>query len=235
MAELLIETNRVEDAVTALRAVLQEHPRNARALWGLAYAYRYAGALEESLAASERVRAIDPGILTGGNILLPYLYQGEYARFLQSYEVDDRSAYQLFYAGFARYHLKQFEEAARDFDRAYELDPSMLQARVGKALSHVIGGDRAAAVDLLRAAETEIEEREVTDAEGVFKVSQAYAVLKDTHAALRVLRKSIEGGFFCSPYFERDPLLQNIRSDGEYRVLLEQARQRHAAFRRRFF
>jgi len=38
-------------------------------------------------------------------------------------------------------------------------------------------------------------------AESHYKVAQAYAVLGDKAAALRVLRKLVEGGFFRSPYF----------------------------------
>jgi hypothetical protein len=50
-----------------------------------------------------------------------------------------------------------------------------------------------------------------------------------------VLGRSIEGGFFCYPYFVRDPLLDSIRSVPEFQSLLERARERHEAFRRRFF
>ncbi len=235
MADLLIENNRVEEAVPVLRDLLQQHPRDPHTLWGLAYAYRYAGMLDQSVVAGERAGAIDPFLLTGGNIFLTYLYQGDYDKFLRSYRADDRSAYQVFYVGFARYHLTQYEAAAHDFDRAYELDASLLQARVGKALSHAISGQRDAATQLLQATEREIEARAVGDPEGVYKLAQAYAVLHDTASALRVLRTSIEGGFFCYPYFRNDPLLENIRQEKEYALLLEQARQRHDRFKRRFF
>ena len=60
-------------------------------------------------------------------------------------------------------------------------------------------------------------------------------LLGDTGGALRVLRRSIEDGFFCYPYFVRDPLLDSIRSVPEFQSLLERARERHEAFRRRFF
>jgi hypothetical protein len=57
----------------------------------------------------------------------------------------------------------------------------------------------------------------------------------DTSGALRMLRRTIEGGFFCYPYLARDPLLESIRSEPEFQSLLERARERHEAFRRRFF
>jgi hypothetical protein len=111
----------------------------------------------------------------------------------------------------------------------------MLHTRVGKALSALISGDRNAAARLLQLTELESTERDVSDAEALFRIAEAYAVLGDTGAALRVLGRSIEGGFFCYPYFVRDPLLGSIRSVPEFQSLLERARERHEAFRRRFF
>jgi tetratricopeptide (TPR) repeat protein len=68
MADILIETNRVEEAVDLLRKVLQQHSRDAQAFWALAYAYRYGGMLEQSVVASERAGAIVPLFLGKGRL-----------------------------------------------------------------------------------------------------------------------------------------------------------------------
>ena len=235
MANLLIESNRVEDAVPLLRGVMEDAPRSADVLWELAYAYRFAGLLDESVSASERGAAMEPFALGGANIPLAQLYGGEYQRFLDGFRLDSQSAYQQFYTGLAHYYLKRFPEAALAFDRAYSLDQSMLHTRVGKALSVLISGDRNAAGHVLQLTELESIEREVSDAEALFRIAEAYAVLGDTSGALRVLGRSIEGGFFCYPYLARDPLLESIRSRPAFQSLLERARERHEAFRRRFF
>jgi hypothetical protein len=106
---------------------------------------------------------------------------------------------------------------------------------VGKALSYSIRNDNARGLQLLEQTENKIEERGVTDAEGIYKVAQAYAVLGDKTSALHMLRHSIGGGFFCYPYFERDPLLQSLRGDPEFQTLLNQARDRHNQFIKEFF
>jgi hypothetical protein len=126
------------------------------------------------------------------------------------------------------------ETPARDFDRGYELDPSFLHARIGKALSHIINGQPAAAGQFLQATEREFEAREVGDAEGLDELAQAYAVLRDTPAALRVCGTVSKGGF-SAIHSHSDPLLESIRRDGKYASLLELARQRHDRFKRRFF
>jgi hypothetical protein len=115
------------------------------------------------------------------------------------------------------------------------MEPSLLPADVGKALSYSIKHEDARGLKLLHDTEDRIEEQGVTDAEGIYKVAQAYAVLGDKSSALHMLRHSIGGGFFCYPYFMRDPLLQNIRNEPEFQTLMNEARQRHEQFKARFF
>jgi hypothetical protein len=106
---------------------------------------------------------------------------------------------------------------------------------VGKALSEGIGKRNGRALEILRETESKIEERGVRDAEAIYKIAQAYAVLGDKISALRLLRRSIENGFFSYPYFVSDPLLDALRGEPEFTRLLALALKRHEAFRRLLF
>jgi len=234
MANLFTDTGRVEQAVPLLRSALQDSPNNAEAHWELGYAYRFAGMLEESVVESEKARQNNPQVKINSSAMNSYLYLGQYEKFLQSLPVND-SVYILFYRGFAEFYMNNRNQAAADFDRAFARDSSLLPAMVGKALSYSIRNDNARGLQLLEQTENKIEERGVTDAEGIYKVAQAYAVLGDKTSALHMLRHSIGGGFFCYPYFERDPLLQSLRGDPEFQTLLNQARDRHNQFIKEFF
>jgi serine/threonine-protein kinase len=234
MANLLTDTGRVEQAVPLLRSALRIGPNNAEAHWELGYAYRFGGMLEESVAECERARQNNPQVKINSSALNSYLYLGEYQKFMQSLPVND-SIYILFYHGFVEYYLNNYPQAAKDFDRAFEMEPSLLPANVGKALSYSIKHDNARGLKLLHETEDRIEELGVTDPEGIYKIAQAYAVLGDKASALHMLRHSIGGGFFCYPYFVRDPLLQNIRNEPEFQTLMSQARQRHEEFKTSFF
>jgi serine/threonine protein kinase/TolB-like protein len=234
MANLLTDTGRVEQAVPLLRSVLQDSPNHAEAHWELGYAYRFGGMLNESVAECERARQNNPQVKINSSAMNSYLYLGKYEKFLQSLPVND-SVYILFYRGFVEYYLNDLTQAARDFDRAFEENPTLLPAAVGKALSDSIKHDKAGGLKLLQQTEGKIDERGVSDAEGIYKVAQAYAVLGDKVSALHMLRHSIGGGFFCYPYFERDPLLQSLRSEPEFQALMKQAEQRHDQFKAAFF
>jgi serine/threonine protein kinase/TolB-like protein len=234
MANLLTDTGRVEQAVPLLRSALRDSPNNAEAHWELGYAYRFAGMLEESVAECEKARQNNPQVKLNSSAMNSYLYLGQYDKFLQSLPVND-SVYIIFYRGFAEYYLNNRDQAAAEFDRAFAGDTSLLPAMVGKALSYSIKHDNAGGLKLLQQTEDKIEERGVTDPEGIYKVAQAYAVLGDKTSALHMLRHSIGGGFFCYPYFERDPLLQSLRGEQEFQSLMNQARQRHEQFKTAFF
>jgi serine/threonine protein kinase/tetratricopeptide (TPR) repeat protein len=234
MANMLTDTGKVEQAVPLLRTALQTNPNNADLHWELGYAYRFGGMLRESLAECQKARQIDPEVKINSSAMNAYLYFGEYDKFLQSLPPND-SAYVLFYRGLGEYYENHPTRAAQAFDRAYTLEPSLLPARVGKALSDSIAGRHAPALEFLHQTEDEMEERGVSDAESMFKIAQAYAVLGNVPAALHALSHTIEGGFFCYPCFVTDPLLANIRNESEFQRLMEEARLRHEQFKSRFF
>src|SRR5580700_10542607 len=233
LANLLVDTGKVEQAVPLLRDALKTNGNNAAAHWELGYAYRFAGMLDESVAECERARELGPLVKGNGSVLNTYLYLGQYQKFLESLPVDD-SSFTLFYRGFGEFHEKEFDQASKDFDRAYDLDPT-LYTGIGKALSDSIHQHRADGLELLSGLERKIRERGVGDPEALYKIAQAYAVLGDKISAMRTLRMGVESGFFSYPYLSKDPLLNDLRHEPEFEQTLNTARQRHEAFKRAFF
>jgi DNA-binding winged helix-turn-helix (wHTH) protein/TolB-like protein/Tfp pilus assembly protein PilF len=234
MANLFTDTNRVVQAVPLLREVVKANPNYALAHWELGYAYRFAGMLDQSIAECDLARTLDPKVKIHSSALNSYLYAGQYERFLRSLPANEDIAFIRFYRGLAHLYLKNDKSAAADFDRAYELEPS-LYTQIGKALSYGLGGDSKKGLEVLNDTERKIDERGVSDAEAMYKVAQGYAILGDKSSALRMLRRGIEGGFFCYPYIKEDPLLANLRDQAEYTAMLNAARQSHEAFKQRFF
>lgn len=234
LGNLLIDTGKVEEAVPLLRDGLNTNPNHAAILWELGYAYRFAGMLQESVAECEKARQLDPLVKSNGSMLNAYLYLGEYDRFLESLPEANDSAFIIFYRGFAEYYKKDWDHAAADFDRAYSLDPT-LYTETGKAFSLAISHKNTEGRELLRKVESIVQQRGVGDPEGTYKIAQAYAALGEKNSALRVLRNSVENGFFPYPYFVSDPLLAPLHDDAEFQSIMAAAQKRHEAFRTTFF
>ena len=235
MANMFTDTGRVEKAVPLLREALRTNPNHAEIHWELGYAYRFAGMLQESVVESELARRLDPGVKLNSSMLNGYLYLGQYDRFLESLPDSVDQPLIVFYRGFGEYYKKNWDAAARDFDRAYELDRTLLQAQIGRALSFAIRHQVSQGEDILLTVETRFNKRAVGDPEAAYKIAQAYAAFGDPTAALRVLNSSVNGGFFPYPYLANDPLLDSLRRKPEFLDVLDTARQRHLAFAKAFF
>ena len=234
LANLLIDTGKVEQATVMLRDTLKNNPNYAPLHWELGYAYRFAGMLKESAAECERARAIDPQVKSNGAALNAYLYLGEYDKFLHSLPEGNESPFILFYRGFGEYHKKDWARAARHFDRAVELD-STLYTQIGKVFSDSIAQRNSDGIERLHDLESKIERNGVADPEATYKIAQAYAALNDKTSALRMLRYSIEHGFFAYAYFVTDPLIASTRNEPEFAQLMKVALDRQTAFKKMYF
>jgi hypothetical protein len=163
------------------------------------------------------------------------LYLGEYDKFLESLPKSEDQPLIVFYRGFGKYYKRNWDAAAKEFDAAFNLDHALFHAQIGRALSCAIRNQRSQGLAILNDVETRIEQRAVGDPEAWYKIAQAFAVLGDSSSSLRVLKHSIDGGFFPYPYFAADPLLDSVRKQAEFAPLLDAARTRHESFAKSFF
>jgi tetratricopeptide (TPR) repeat protein len=144
-------------------------------------------------------------------------------------------AYTLFYRGLGHYYMKDWARASQYFDRAHQLDPGALVSQIGKVLRLAIDGRNREGLELLKGTESKLERDPFGDGELSYKLAESYSVLGDSASALRLLKKSIDQGFFCYPCFIGDPLLEHVRGEAQYTSLIEVARQRHQRFKQTFF
>lgn len=230
MAKLFTETGRVEAAVPILIELVKANPNLAEAHWELSYAYRYAGLLDESIQEGNRALQINPRLES--HQFNTYLYTGDYAKFLESLPVREDS-YVVFCRGLTQYYLGDTAQAAAAFDRAYELNQGSVITQIGKGIRFAIAGRNREGLQILNAAEARIAKTRSGDGEITYKFAQAYTALDDKASALRALDRSVDQGFFCYPYFAADPLLTNLRSSPECAIILEKARLKHEAFKRK--
>lgn len=234
LANFLTDTNRVEEAVPLLQAALKSNPNHAEAHWEMGYAFRYAGMLDESIRECETARRIDPEVKLRSSAMNAYFYRGRYADFVKSLPEGDESAFLVFYRGFGKYYAGDLKGAKADLEKAHSIDPTLLFTQVGFSLARAGEGDRQTGIRLMRGLEAKIDANEIGDAEGIYKVAQAYAVCGERAAALRVLRHSVGNGFFCYPYIAEDPLLAGIHGEKAFSDILQTAKIRHEAFTKRF-
>lgn len=216
LTNILIETNRTKEAVDILLKLSIKEPENPMVWWELSYAYRFVGKLEKSIEAGEKAHQVDPGFFLNASAPNYYLYVGDYEKFKNAVSRRTDSSYVKFYQGFAEYHLQNYEAAKSAFDEAYSLDSNSMQTQIGKAFSFMIAGEKEKARDLLLKIEKRIRANKVSDGEGIYKVAQAFAVLGENAIALQLFDLAVEKGFYCYPYFQKDPLIESLRNDKNF-------------------
>ena len=177
---------------------------------------------------------LDPLAESNGSVLNTYLYLGDYEKFLARLPDVNGSSFFRFYRGFGEYHKREWAQASADFTRAYG-EQHTLFTGIGKALADGIDNKAADGIQLLRALETQIQERGVGDPEATYKMAEAYCALGDKVSGLRMMRSSVASGFFPYPYFVKDPLIDDLRSLPEFPSVMNTAEQRYETFKKRFF
>lgn len=220
-----IETGALEAAATNVREVLRLNPNYPFAHFWLSQIYRYAGLLDESLRAAERATGLDPQVARGSTHNT-YLYAGRADDFLRTLP-DDGSARTMFYRGLGHLYQGATEEAVSAFDRAFEQDPDLLHARIGRAMRLGLTGEPQRGTAVLRAMDTD----GIADGEMLYKIAQAHALTGGHDTAFRLLGRAVDQDFFCAPYIERDTLLASLRDDPRYADVVQRARARMQAFR----
>ena len=226
----LIENNKADEAIPLLRESLRRNANDSFAHWYLSEAYRYGGALEQSTAEGELALRLNPNVAQ--NLLFnTYLYSGQYKKFLESLPPEEDNARTDFYRGLAYYSMGDKPRAVSEFDRAFALNPSLVHSQLGRALSYAVANRQADGIALMRRVEKPGSE----DGEMVYKMAEVYAQLGEAQASLRLLDRSIELNFHPYTYFLRDPLLQPVRVEGQYAVVMQRARARQEEFLRKFF
>jgi tetratricopeptide (TPR) repeat protein len=234
LANMFTDTGRVEQAVPLLREALKTNPNHAEIHWELGYAYRFAGMLAESVAECERARQLDPGVKLNSSTPNGYLYLGQYDRFLDSLPRTDDAALIIFYRGSSTTGRTSIRPARTSITPLSSIAPCF-RLRPERPSAWESGNKSPGPLSSCKVSKPGIKEHGVVDPEAMYKVAQAYAILGDKASALRLLRMSIEHGFFPYPYLATDPLLDGLRSESEFSPLMSAAQQRHEKFKNTFF
>ncbi len=211
----------LESAIPDFQRALALNAHLGQAHFYLGAVYLQMGFLDEALSELNAVLALDPySVPARYYIARVHLYQGRY------------------------------DEALLDFQRSSDFGPTMLWQRVlillhrgEKSAAHELIGelrrklpdneDVASTYAVLLAAEGENEKAEeqirlaIRTGDGrvhfhyaEYNIASAYALMGNPREALRWLRKTAEGRLTFYPHFERDPNLNNLRADPEFKTWL---------------
>jgi len=230
---------RSKEALALLAEGIARNPSYAGFHDARGYLLRYAGWTSESIASYLRAQELDPRpanlVSTQDQITKSHIYLGEYAEALASHERVESLLEELgraatekehFYEGVIHLYADDRDAALASFREGRAVDPGTVWSIFGEGYEGIALGDRDRVKDVLE----RLEALGVVDGERHYRLVHFAAFLDEPERALEHLEYSIGAGFFASPYFEADPLMESLRSHPGFPPLLARAAARHDAF-----
>jgi TolB-like protein len=216
-ADLEIDTDRAEQAMTRLLGRLDSNRAQPEILVGLVQACRYCGLLDASLRAHRLARQLDPQIRTGA--AHTHFMLGDYEAALATINEAD-----LGYVDAMILTMLGRQEEALALLRPREAStppdwPVLIYLTSLRA--QLEGKDDECIATIARWAPLQ------RDAEGAFYTSRQLAHLGAHDDALSGLERSLAGGYFCLPVVLRDPWLAGLRGHPRFEAYAERVRARH--------
>jgi TolB-like protein len=231
LAQIYTETARIEQAVQLTQKILKINPNNAEAHFSLGYIYRYAGMNNEAIQEMEKAITIDPKNPGFRSIVITYQLAGEYEKSFEASKIFNQSSFILGEQGAALFRQGDLKQAIDYFDRSIDMDPDGLLALWITGMKAYIEGNIEAGLDAAR----KFENANIIDAEAWYHFAGNYGLLGDRDGCIRTLQRAVDGGFFNYPFMLSDSFLDSVRNDPEFQKILQKAKEKHLAFRKRFF
>lgn len=193
--------------------LLRRWPDNSFWHFEMSYVLRYAGLLSRAGQECDKALAIDPGFNVLRSCAVPFLLDGDYAHAQTYIQLDEHS-------GFGA--LLRLMIALRSGDQgaaSRELDAVSKSGYVFADLLRLyLGG--APQAELAKAANAvEGDRKSSWDPEELYRNAEILSLCGQSDAALRQLRKAIDGNYCSYPAMENDPLFESIRRRPEFAEL----------------
>jgi len=176
-----------------------------------------------SRAADERARRLDKLIRT--SVAITYFMLGDYQR-VHDVSADEPTGY---LDGLALVMLGREQEVVATLRKAEEVG-DVTARKFNESLRMLLEGNRAEGLAAMRTLLSGFR-----DPEGAYVIARQFAYYGDSAAALVLLARAVEEGYFAFSMMARDPWLDTLRADPAFRKILRHAEMRHlealAAFR----
>lgn len=227
-AQLEASSGRALDAAMRLLDTVAQGSNDPAVFAALVTAFRFCGLLEQSAAAHEQARALDPHISTSA--AHTYWMLGQYELALAAVDPDRDFGD----AAFIYESMGQMDEAVAVFeDRKRRLLATGAQQasfgfRIFDMFRAVIEQRTDAALEFMGAL------RDFPDPEGLYFMGRALAHVGQLDEAIAELQLSVERGFFCYPFFVRDSWLDPLRTSPRFVEILRHAESRTRDAQRAF-
>jgi eukaryotic-like serine/threonine-protein kinase len=219
-ASLEVTTGRAAESVLRLLDAVARGTNDPGVFAGLVTSLRYCGLLEASAAAHEQARQLDPNISTSA--AHTFWMMGRYQEALAAVD-PNRDLGDAAFIHESMGDLKGAQEVFEDRKRRLAAAGARADSGVFSILEWFRSALENRSADALRFFE---KYSDFPDPEGKYYGARSIARIGEHDLAIEQLDKAERGGFFCYPFFVRDPWLDPLRNNPRFIEILRRAESR---------
>ena len=218
----------IAEAIQSLKKAIEVQPDNAEALLWLSINNNYVGNFEQANKYADRARLVDP-LLPINTVIkgVVYIYQGEFDEAIPWIErglaMDPSSAISIWTAAIVAAWCGKTADAVAQVDELAQLAPGWVYTQHGLFLKHALLGERELA---LQYDTPELTKEAEHDCHFALHVAHCFALIHENQKALDFLELAVRKGMVNYNFLGNvDPLLENIREEERFKVLILEAKQ----------
>ena len=213
-----LETGRARQAMLRLLERARGRSADPELFAGLVQACRYAGLQRPAIAAHEHARRLEPQIRTA--VSHAYLMTDEYERAIEADQDDPPIVSMLALELMGR----RDQAMAHARQQIAGTMPPLLRSFFEVTLA-LLEGKRS---DALAGADETLKIWRLRDPCATYYLARGLSLMQHP-SAISMLKRSVEGGFHCYPFFTRDPWLDPLRAEPEFSDILRLAQTGYRA------
>ena len=220
-----VEQGDLDGAYDEVARALQRRPDFSGAHFGMSYVLRYAGLLEEAGKECDAAFALDP-VNGYRSCATTFILAGDYSHAQKYINLDKSSGTAALMRMHIALRMRNTSAALAEANTAAQLGYRNAEARFAQVcLSHPREAELGQAV-----AEMEADPVSSYDSELLYLNAGVLSLCGQADAALRQLRKAIQGNYCSYPAMDKDPLFDSVRQFAGFAELRQAAIQCQQSF-----
>ena len=212
---LRTEQGDLDGAYDQAAEFLRREPDSAMAHFWMGYVLRYAGLIDEAGRECDAALAIDPGFNVLRSCATTFGLKGDYADARKYIKVDEGTGFAALSRMEIALRMRDTATALAEANKAAQLGYRNVNAELARIyLSHPSAAELAKAV-----ADLETDPVSSRDPELLYRNAEVLAFCQQNDAALRELKRAVQGNYCSYPAMDEDPLFTAIRQRPEFEQL----------------
>lgn len=223
-----------ENAIRDLQRAIDLKPGLSSAYELLALVQLHVGLLDKALKNGKNALELEPTSMWSHHFVAQvYYFQGRYSEALKMFETVEKQfnpVFRISFKSLTLFKLGRIKDAEVLIKKGLEKNPS--ESQLNSTYAIILASQKKydqARRHMNIAIENQQSFRHIHHL--YYNLAVSSALMNNKEEAIKWLEKSAEDGFPCYPFFESDPHLENIRSEGAYMKLTTDLKSRWEYFK----